>query len=87
MELSELVGRQSWILFNVSKIPIGEVEKWISGDASQTFDIFKWFLKSTECVNDWAERNTILIQDFIEGYRSDGMKQKTSCWSPKTAEQ
>ena len=74
-ELTELVGSQSWILFKVAEIPVGEVEKWIKGDASQSFDIFKRFLKSIECVNDCAERNIRLISDFVGGYRSDDMKQ------------
>ena len=43
---------QSWKLLKVSEIPVVEVEKWISGDSSLAFNIFKRFLKSFECVND-----------------------------------
>ena len=56
-ELTELVGSQSWILFKVSEIPVREVEKWISGDASQTFNTYKRLLNSIECINDCAQRN------------------------------
>ena len=48
--LTELVGSQGWILFKVSEISVGEVEKWISRDASPTFDIYKRFLISIEHV-------------------------------------
>ena len=62
-ELSELVGPQSWFIVKVAEVPMEEL------------DTFKNFLKKIPCVNDCAERNIRLIQDFIGGYKSEDMKQ------------
>jgi hypothetical protein len=55
-----------WLLLKIAGIPTGEVEKWISddGDANQSLDLFKNFVRNIECTNDCAERNIKLIQDF-----------------------
>lgn len=74
-ELSDLVGPQSWLLLKVAEVPDGEVEQWIKGEAMQSFDMFKQFIKQNACVNDCAERNIRLIQDFVGGYKSEDMKQ------------
>ena len=74
-ELSELVGPQSWFLVKVADVPKEELEKWKRGEATQSFDTFKNFVKKIACVNDCAERNIRLIQDFIGGYKSEDMKQ------------
>jgi len=74
-KLSDLIGPQSWLLLTVAGIPGGEVEKWIKVDASQSLDLFKSFVKNIECTNDCAERNIRLIQDFVNGYKSEDMKQ------------
>ncbi len=74
-ELSELVGPQSWFLVKVADVPKEELEKWKRGEATQSFDTFKNFVKKNACVNDCAERNIRLIQDFIGGYKSEHMKQ------------
>jgi len=52
-----------------------EVEKWKRGEANQSFDTFKHFVKKIACVNDCAERNIRLIQDFVGGYKEEDMKQ------------
>ena len=42
---------------------------------SKFFDTFKNFVKKIPHVNDCAERNIRLTQDFIGGYKSEDMKQ------------
>ena len=74
-ELSELVGPQSWFIVKVAEVPMEELEKWKRGEATQSFDTFKNFVKKIPCVNDCDERNIRLIQDFIGGYKSEDMKQ------------
>ena len=39
------------------------------------FEIFKSFAKNNCCVNDFAERNIGLIQDFVHAYNAEDMKQ------------
>ena len=41
----------------------------------ESFAKFKLFVKQLTCVNDCAERNIRLIQDFMSGYKSEDMKQ------------
>ena len=74
-ELNQLVGPQSWLLLKVADVPDGEVVKWIKGEGIESFAKFKLFVKQLTCVNDCAERNIRLIQDFISGYKSEDMKQ------------
>ena len=74
-ELSQLVGPQSWLLLKVADVPDQEVIKWIKGEGIESFDKFKIFVKQMTCVNDCAEQNIQLIQDFISGYKSEDMKQ------------
>ena len=74
-ELSELVGQQSWFIVKVAEVPMEELEKWKRGEATQSFDTFKNLVKKIPCVNDCAERNIRLTQDFIGGYKSEDMKQ------------
>lgn len=73
--LSDLVGPQSWLLLKVAGVPSEEVEKWTKGESSQSLDVFKTFVKNIECTNDCAERNVRLIQDFVNGYKEEDMKQ------------
>ena len=40
-----------------------------------SFDTFKDFVKKIACVNDCAERNIRLIQDFVGAYKEEDMKQ------------
>jgi hypothetical protein len=49
-ELSDLVVQQSWLLLKVANVPKGEVEKWKRGEAYQSFDTFKHFVKKITCV-------------------------------------
>lgn len=74
-ELCDLVGPQSWLLLKVAEVPDGDVEQWMQGKATESFDMFKHFVKKNECVNDCAERNIRLIQDFVNGYKAEDMKQ------------
>jgi hypothetical protein len=60
-ELSDLVGPQSWLLLKVADVPKGEVEKWKRGEANQSFDTFKHFVKKIACVHDCEERNIDLL--------------------------
>ena len=71
-ELTELVTPESWILLKVAD---GDVEKWVKGEASDSYEKFKCFIKNNICVNDCAERNIRLIQDFVDSYKSEDMKQ------------
>ena len=74
-ELVQLIGPQSWILLKVADIPAEEVTKWIHGEAQESLDKFKMFVKGNTCVNDCSERNIRLIQDFVAGYKNEDMKQ------------
>ena len=71
-ELTELVTPESWILLKVAD---EDVEKWVKGEASDSYEKFKCFIKNNICVNDCAERNIHLIQDFVDSYKSVDMKQ------------
>ena len=74
-KLSELVGPQSWFIVKVAEVPMEGLEKWKRGEATQSFDTFKNLVKKIPCVNDCAELNIRLIQDFIGGVKSEDMKQ------------
>jgi len=64
------VRSESWILLKVAEVPETEVGKWIQDGSSESFENFQQFLKSICCVNNCAELNIRLIQDFIGGYIS-----------------
>ena len=49
----------------VAEVHKEELEKWNRGEATKSFDTFKNFVKKIACVNDCAERNIRLIQDFF----------------------
>jgi len=68
-ELSELVGPQSWFLVKVADVPKEELEKWKRGEATQSFDTFKNFVKKIACVNDCAERNIGLSRILLVATR------------------
>ena len=74
-ELWELVGPESWLLLKIAEVPDGEVELWRKEKALKSLDLFKKFVKNLICVNDCAERNIRLIQDFVGGYKSEIMQQ------------
>ena len=74
-ELTELVTPESWILLKVAEVADGDVEKWVKGEASDSYEKFQCFIKNNICVNDCAERNIRLIQDFVDSYISEDMKQ------------
>ena len=74
-ELTELVTPESWILLKVAEVADEDVEKWVKGEASDSYEKFKCFIKNNICVNDCAERNIRLIQDFVDSYKSEDMKQ------------
>ena len=74
-ELWELVGPESWLLLKIAKVPDREVELWRKEKALKSLDLFKKFVKNLTCVNDCAERNIRLIQDFVGGHKSDIMQQ------------
>jgi hypothetical protein len=44
---------QSRLLLKVADVPKGKVEKWKSGEAYQSFDTFKDFVKKITCVCQW----------------------------------
>jgi hypothetical protein len=74
-QLHELIGPQSWLLLKVAEVAKEDVENWIKGEDIHTFDELKRFIKQNTCGNDCAERNICLIYDFVNGYKSEDMKQ------------
>lgn len=74
-ELSDLVGPQSWKILEVAGVSVNEVKEWTNRRAGESLDRFKNFVKKITAVNDCAERNIRLIQDFVSGYKSEDMKQ------------
>lgn len=74
-ELVNLVGQNSWILLNVSGVDRIDVEKWAKDDSAESLKRFKLFVKNMSSVNDCAERNIRLIQDFVAASKSEDMKQ------------
>ena len=54
---------------------VENVKQWINGKDMCGSEIFKSFAKSNYCVNDFAERNIQLIQDFVHAYYAEDMKQ------------
>ena len=70
-ELWELVGPESWLLLKIAEVPDDEVELWRKEKAFKSLNLFKKFVKNLTCVNDCAEKNIHLIQDFVGGYKSD----------------
>ena len=76
-ELTDLEGSESWILLKVAEVPEAEVGIWIQDGSSQSFENFQQFLKSICCVNNCAELNIRLIQDFIRGIYLRGHEAKS----------
>ena len=74
-ELIDLLGPNSWTLLKVAGLGIQNVKQWINGKDMCGFEIFKSFAKNNCCVNDFAERNIRLIQDFVHAYNAEDMKQ------------
>jgi hypothetical protein len=62
-------------LLKVVCISREEVEKWIKGEASESLHVFKTFVQNIQCTNDCTERNIRLIQEFVNGYKNEDMKQ------------
>ena len=45
------------------------------GESSDSYEKFRCFIENNICVNDCAERNICLIQDFVDNNKSEDMKQ------------
>ena len=77
--LSELVGPESWFLFEKLKLTMLEME-WIKINPSN-WGLFPGFLKykkfvlSLHVVYDCAEGGIKLAQDFLESFRHESDKQ------------
>ena len=54
---------------------VENVKQWINGKDMYGLEIFKSFAKNNCSVNDFAERNIRLIQDFVHAYNAEDMKQ------------
>ena len=74
-QLKDLVGPESWKILKVAGYSKENVEQWLKGESKEGFEKFKLFLKNSQGVNDFAERNIRLIQDFIHSYKDEHMKQ------------
>ena len=59
----------------ISEIPKEEVMQWAQGNGTDTLETFGTFLKKLLSINDFAEHNIRLIQDFVTGYKAENMKQ------------
>lgn len=72
-KLSDLVGPQSWQILQVAGITRAEVEEWANtGEVDETF---LTFVKQLTCVNDCAERNIRLVQEYCMSFHSEDMRQ------------
>ena len=74
-ELIDLIGPISWTLLKVAGLGVENVRQWINRKDMCWFEIFKSFAKNNCCVNDFAERSIRLIQDFVQAYNAEDMKQ------------
>ena len=74
--LVDLVGSQSWLLIQEAKFDVSDVREWLTTSLeAPSFDVFCCFVRKLVVVNDCAERNIKLIQDFVHGYHDEHMKQ------------
>lgn len=75
--LTDLIGPESYTLLHLAKIADAEseVQKWADGDGLNTLEEFKSFLGNLVSINDYAERNIRLIQDFISKQKTEDMRQ------------
>ena len=54
---------ESWILLKIAEV------------ANRDVETFKYLIKNNFCINACAERNICLIQNFVDRYKSEDMKQ------------
>ena len=73
------MGPESWFIFLKLDISASEVMSWLKDDKFDEnglkYKVFKSFVSNMICVNDCAERNIRLIQDFVKDSRKDGHLQ------------
>ena len=74
-ELFDLVGPQSWVLLKVADIDTTELESWVEDQNTPSLESFISFVKNSMWVNDCAERNIRLIQNFVNSHKSEDMNQ------------
>ena len=74
-KLADLIGPQSWQLLKEANIEVADVQGWLEDFNNPSFEAFCKFVRGLVCVNDCAERNVKLIQDFVNGYQDEEMKQ------------
>ena len=75
--LPDLIGDQSWSLLSFLSIGKEEVKTWLEADVStnMSYQKFVQFMKNLETVNDCAERNVKLIQDYVMASKSEDQRQ------------
>ena len=78
--LPNLVGPESWILFDIVNVSKEDVYQWIKGDSGswenlESYRKFVQFVKNMQVTNDCAERNIRLIQDFVFASKSEDQRQ------------
>ena len=72
-KLPDLIGPQSWYLLEVAGVSRFDVQTWAkTGDVDEAF--ITW-VKQLTAVNDCAERNIRLVQDFCYSYKSENQRQ------------
>ena len=76
-KLADLIGDQSWSLLSLLEIGKEEVKTWMEADVSNnlSYQKFAQFVKNLETVNDCAERNVKLIQDYLMTSKSEDQRQ------------
>ena len=76
-KLSDLIGPESWQIFDLIDVSKTDLAKWVENlnHPGPTYEHFTIFVKQLMVVNDCSERNVRLIQDYVNSYRSEDMKQ------------
>ena len=77
-----MVGERSWHLLTVFGLSPSDLKYWKS--RVKMARIFYYFVKPITCVNDIAQRNICILQDFINDFMRQMMSGKAfSMWSDK----
>lgn len=72
-KLPDLLGPESWHLLEVAGVSRSDVQSW--AETGVVDKSFVTWVKQLTAVNDCAERNIRLVQDFCYSYKSENQRQ------------
>ena len=76
-KLQDLIGPESWILFQILGVEKKDVESWKTNMTSNhSYNKLCNCVQNTECVNDCSEQNIKLVQEFVMTSTNEDQRQK-----------